>query len=195
LPQEETLFQMHSFDKKIQMLDAGTSIFLSTLPYGSAIGALKDELSLYGKVYGNPSQEDLPKGVYPCDFFLDYSTPWRRRYISCRLESDGEVCSYLGADSRITTEPTPGSVPLYRYAAVFNQGDGNTPLRITVIAVCVAVLCILAVLAVPKWGWILIVAGLLASGRILIAQSKKAHETVRTIIRSLDEKSVGAKKA
>jgi len=182
---------MAKLDKKIQMLDAGAALLQSTLPFGSMMGALKKELEAHGKVYSDIPEDELPLGAHPCDMLLDYSTPWRRMYISCRLESDGAVHGHLSPDGHLLKDPESGSVPVYRYAVVFNQGDGNTPLRIAAIIIPSLILCVLGFAAAPKWGWVIVAACVLAGARIMISQSKKAHEKVKAIIRSLQEQSAG----
>ena len=78
---------------KVQMMDAGMTLFESEQNYGNALGQVKAELEVYGNVLKPCELADaaLPESTGDCDLFLDWSTFWRVRYISCHLESAGEI--------------------------------------------------------------------------------------------------------
>ncbi len=98
-------------DRKVQMMDAGTALFTMDEEFGTALGQVRAELKEFGKV---EDEDD--------EMILDFSTPWRKRFISCRLEDAG------------------GSSP-HRYAAVFKEGNRSTALRaVTHMAAAAAVL-------------------------------------------------------
>ncbi len=93
-------------------MDAGTALFSMDGEFGTALGQLRAELKEYGKV---TDEDDV--------MVLDFSTPWRKRFISCRLEAFG------------------GDEKPRRYAAVFKEGSRSTALRACVhVAAAAAVL-------------------------------------------------------
>ena len=96
-------------DKKVQMMDAGTALFSMDGEFGTALGQLRAELKEYGKV---TDEDDW--------MVLNFSTPWRKRFISCHLEAFGDA-----------GKP-------HRYAAVFKEGSRSTVLRGCVHAVAAA---------------------------------------------------------
>lgn len=111
---------MKKFDDKVQMMDAGTALFPAKDGFGSAIGAVKAEMDVYGRTLRAREfrPEDLPRTTKECDLFLDYSTLWRKRYISCKVEDAGD-----------TGLRTADGEPVRRYAAIFKEGNANSFLR------------------------------------------------------------------
>lgn len=111
---------MKKFDDKVQMMDAGTALFTGKDGFGSAIGAVKAEMDVYGTTLRSREfrQEDLPRTTKECDLFLNGSTLWRKRYISCKVEDAG--------DTGLRTED---GEPIRRYAAIFKEGNRSTVLR------------------------------------------------------------------
>ncbi len=108
---------MKSYNGKVQMMDAGMTMFESEQNFGNVLGQVKAEMEVYGKVL-RPSEigdAELPESTGTCDLFLDWSTAWRVRYISCHLESAGEIVR----DGKT----------LQRYAATFKEGNKSTVLR------------------------------------------------------------------
>ncbi len=108
---------MKSYNGKVQMMDAGMTMFESEQNFGNVLGQVKAEMEVYGKVL-RPSEigdAELPESTGACDLFLDWSTAWRVRYISCHLESAGEIVR----DGKT----------LQRYAATFKEGNKSTVLR------------------------------------------------------------------
>lgn len=155
---------MNRFDQKTQMMDAGTVLFPFPGGFGSALGTVKALMKEYGRVLtvseaavpdafqDSVDPAGLPPSTAACDLFLDYSTPWRHRYVSCLLEDAG-----------------PGEGDVRRYAAVFKQGDRSTPLRAAVHLLLIVaggvlvflpvtgfagVLAGLALAALAAYGWI-----------------------------------------
>lgn len=138
---------MPGFDKKTQMMDAGSVFYKTSEGFGFALGAVKTVLSPLGKLYevsedgGKFSQtvkmEDLPDSVEAADFFLDLSTPWRNRYISCKVEDAGKDTAGEG---------------LERYAVSLREGNSNTPLRRGLLSCSAAVLFLAAILC--GWGFL-----------------------------------------
>ena len=114
---------MARLDTKTKMMDAGTALFTSKGSFGTVLGQTKAELSSYGKVYSKEELEadSMPIGTEEFDLMLDYSTPWMKRYISCRVEDAGD-----------TGETAPEGEPIRRYAVVMKHGDRNTLLRTVV---------------------------------------------------------------
>lgn len=106
---------MKKFNGKVQMMDAGMTLFGSPEELGTVIGIVKEKLLPYGNVFNanELSDVELPGSTGECDLFLDWSTCWRIRYISCHLESAGES-EYEG---------------IHRYAATFREGNRNTTFR------------------------------------------------------------------
>lgn len=91
-------------------MDAGTALFTMDGEFGTALGQVRAELREFGKV----EDEDG-------EMVLDFSSPWRKRFISCHLEDAG------------------GESP-HRYAAVFKEGNRSTVLRAAVHVALVAVI-------------------------------------------------------
>ncbi len=108
---------MKVYNGKVQMMDAGMIMFESEQNFGNVLGQVKAEMEVYGKVL-RPSEigdVQLPESTGECDIFLDWSTPWRVRYISCHLENAGEI--------------TRDGKALQRYAATFKEGNKSTVFR------------------------------------------------------------------
>ena len=122
---------MKKFDEKILMMDAGTALFSGKDGFGSAIGTVKAEMDVYGTTLRAHEfrQEDLPRTTKECDLFLDCSTLWRKRCISCKVEDAGD-----------TGLRTADGEPVRRYAAVFKEGNRSTVLRRAVYALACAAL-------------------------------------------------------
>lgn len=123
---------MEKFDDKIKMMDAGTALFTGKDGFGSAIGSVRAEMEVYGKVLrpADFREDGLPSSLQGCDLLLDRSTLWRKRHVSCKVEDAGD-----------TGLRTPDGETVRRYAAVFMEGNRSTFLRGAVHAlVCAALL-------------------------------------------------------
>ena len=94
------------------------TLFQSKDNFGDCLGGVKAELQKYGKVYkpSEISQMRLPESTGDCDLFLDWSSAWRKRYISCRVENAGSLVSSDGSE-------------IFRYAVTFKEGNKSTRLR------------------------------------------------------------------
>ena len=109
-------------DRKVQMMDAGMRLFETEKPYGTVLGGIKTEMAKYGKVLRTNEivPEDLPPTTGDCDLFLDRSTRFKSKYLSCRLEDAGAVGQ------------TPDGETVRRYAATIKEGNRNTEVGIYV---------------------------------------------------------------
>lgn len=158
---------------KVQMMDAGMTLFESEQNYGNALGQVKAELEVYGNVLKPCELADaaLPESTGDCDLFLDWSTFWRVRYISCHLESAGEI----QRDGKT----------FYRYAATFKEGNRSTMFRGTAMLIFLLAFACETVLA-P--GLLYTLQGLVCSGitaYLWILPSRKAQKTVTALMKKI----------
>lgn len=158
-------------DKKIQMMDAGTALFTISEDFGTALGMVKTAMGAFGgTVYRaiETGTDGFPEGAADADLLLDFSSRWRNRCISCKLEYAGEA-----------------EGGKHRYAAVFKQGDSSGRIRdYTLLTLCVII--VLGMITAP--GAIRIIAGILLIiliGYWRISPSKDARIRVEEIIKSL----------
>lgn len=152
------------FNKKVQMLDAGMVLFKSEENFGNTLGQVKAEMEVYGKVLKPSEIEDvvLPESTGDCDLFLNWSTFWRIRYISCHLESSGDG-----------------------YAATFKEGNRSTTFRGIVMSL---LLISFAVVVIFAPGTLYTLLGLILAGLtayLWILPSRKAQKTVAELMRKL----------
>lgn len=161
---------MKKFDGKVQMLDAGMVLFETKSDFGDTLGQVKAEMEVYGKVLklADLSEAELPESTGECDLFLDWSSIWRVRYISCHLES---------ADG--------GESDPHRYAATFKEGNRSTMLRGVVMAVLLAgfVMDIVFVHGVLNTICAVVLAALTAY--VWILPSRKAQRVVKSLMKAL----------
>ena len=155
---------------KVQMMDAGMTLFQSGQGFGNTLGQVKAEMEEYGKVLKANDMENVhvPESTGVYDLFMDWSTVWRVRYISCRLESAGEM---------------PDGTP--RYAASFKEGNRSTFLRGTVMTVLLLVAAC-AVFFVS--GIVYTLAGLLlaaVTAYVWLSPSAVAQKTVSALMEKL----------
>ena len=82
---------MKDMNIKVQMMDAGMTLFETKEGFGNTLGQVKAEMEEYGKVLKANELEGvaLPESTGDYDLFMNWSTIWRVRYISCHLESAG----------------------------------------------------------------------------------------------------------
>lgn len=134
-------------------------------------------MEVYGKVLkpADLSEAELPESTGECDLFLDWSTIWRVRYISCHLESAD------GGES----DPHGGESDPHRYAATFKEGNRSTMLRGVVMAVLLAgfVLDIIFVHGVLNTICAVVLAALTAY--VWILPSRKAQRVVKSLMKAL----------
>ena len=107
------------FDKKVLLIDAGTGMFETEKPFGTVAGGVKVELQKYGRVLraSEVDPADLPETAGEFDYFLDWSTPLRKRYITCKVDDAGKAGE------------TGEGEEIRRYAVSFKEGNRNTALR------------------------------------------------------------------
>lgn len=156
------------------MMDAGTAFFKAKEGYGSILGQIKAEMEVYGKVFKATDFDikDLPFSTKECDLFLDFSTFWRNRYISCRLEDAGE-----------TGESTKDKETVRKYAASFKEGNTDTKFRGGVYA-CLIILFVLSSIlgfAIHFVAGLLCLAAAFYLGCNWIAPSVKSQKTVKNL--------------
>lgn len=166
---------MKKFDTKVQMMDAGMTLFETEENYGNTLCQVKAELEVYGKVLrpSELSEAILPDSTGDCDLFLDWSSAWRKRYISCHLENAGE------------TEKDGKTI--YRYAASFKEGNRSTVLRGAVM-----LMFLLTMLTEIFFGSNLLskIQGLVCAGLtawLWILPSRKAQNLVFSLMRKLKD--------
>lgn len=151
------------FNKKVQMLDAGMILFKSEENFGNTLGQVKAEMDVYGKVLKPSEIEDvvLPESTGDCDLFLNWSTFWRIRYISCHLESSGDG-----------------------YAATFKEGNRSTTFR----GIVMSLLISFAAVVIFAPGTLYTLLGLILAGLaayLWILPSRKAQKTVAALMHKL----------
>lgn len=148
-------------DKSIHMMDAGMRLFESEKPYGIVLGGIKKEMEGYGKVLRTNefSDEELPEASSGCDLFLDRSTRYKTKYISCSLEDAG------------TVGRTADGEEIHRYAASLKEGNKNTNVGIYV---SLAMILIWAML-----GWLVSDGGVLITLALTAVGIYGAWRTLR----------------
>ena len=109
-------------DKRVHMMDAGMRLFESEKPFGSIIGGIKNEMGQYGRLMRRSeiNPDDLPPTTDDCDLFVDRSTKFKSKYLSCKVE-----------DAGIVGKTTDGE-EIHRYAASLKEGNRNTNVGIYV---------------------------------------------------------------
>lgn len=103
-------------DRKVQMMDAGMRFFESEKPLGTVLGGIKNEMGRYGRLMrrNEIDPEELPATTGDCDLFLDRSSRFKSKYLSCRVEDAG------------TVGKTADGEEIHRYAASLKEGNRNT---------------------------------------------------------------------
>ena len=166
-------------DKSTYMMDVGMRLFDSEKPYGIVLGGIKKEMEGYGKVLRTNefSDEDLPKASVGCDLFLDRSTRYKSKYISCTLEDAG------------TVGRTADGEEIHRYAAALKEGNKNTNVGIYVSLAMILVWAMLGWLVSD--GGVLITLALTAVGIIgawwTLRPSKDNSRVARRLLDALDD--------
>ena len=109
-------------DRKVQMMDAGMRLFESEKPLGTVLGGIKNEMGRYGRLMrrNEIDPEELPATTGDCDLFLDRSSRFKSKYLSCRVEDAG------------TVGKTADGEEIHRYAASLKEGNRNTNVGIYV---------------------------------------------------------------
>ena len=132
-------------------MDAGMRLFDTEKPYGTVLGGIKTEMTKYGKVLRAKELEGvvLPDACIGCDLFLDRSTKYKTKYISCTLEDAGTVG---------TTEE---GEQIHRYAASLKEGNKSTATGIYVHLGLVIIWAMLGWFISNGNGWIAMVFALI----------------------------------
>ena len=109
-------------DRNVQMMDAGMRLFESEKPLGTVLGGIKNEMGRYGRLMrrNEIDPEELPATTGDCDLFLDRSTRFKSKYLSCRVEDAG------------TVGKTADGEEIHRFAASLKEGNRNTNVGIYV---------------------------------------------------------------
>lgn len=152
-------------------MDAGMTMFNSDDNFGPVLGQVKAEMAVYGTVHTPSEGISVPDSVGEYDFFLDWSNLWRKRYISCHIESAGTVQN--------------GDKVTNRYAALFREGNRSTALRGCTMALGIlsALSCIILIHnAIAITGGL---AFILFTAYRWIMPSSKAASTVNSIMSAL----------
>ena len=153
------------FDRKAQMMDAGTAFFEAKEGYGSILGEIKAEMEVYGKVLkiSEIDNKELPFTTKECDLFLDFSNAFRHRYISCLLMDAGD-----------TGKITDKGEHIRRYAAVFKEGNTSSGLRNMFIIIIIAIFTAIGVYGFMQYYcW--------------IVPSSAAQETVKSLKQKIEK--------
>lgn len=166
-------------DKTTQMMDAGMRLFETEKPFGTVLGGIKTEMAKYGKVL-RPNEivdSELPGASIGSDLFLDRSTRYKAKYISCSLEEAGTVGT------------TPEGETIHRYAASLKEGNKNTKVGIYVACSLVIIWAMLGWFVSGGSGWIALVftvIGIFGAWRML-RPSKDNRETVSDLLEAFSE--------
>lgn len=170
------------YDRKTQMMDAGMAFFESSEGMGNVMGIVKAQLEYYGKVVSDSQIEpdSLPSSTGAFTFFMDWSSPWRTRYISCLVEDAGDT-GKQDAEGR----------PVRRYAVSFKEGSRSSKLRAcTYIFMTAAFLCLMVMQNFLLHGF-RFMAGFACfalaayTAYLWCVPSHKAQKTVKGLIASL----------
>lgn len=131
-------------DKTVQIMDAGMRLFTTEKPFGTVLGGIKTEMAKYGKVLRSNEivESELPEACAGCDLFLDRSTRYKTKFISCTLEDAG------------TVGKTADGEEIHRYAASLKEGNKNTNTGIYVHLALVVIWAMLGWFVSNGNGWI-----------------------------------------
>ena len=163
------------------MMDAGMGLFKTEKPFGIVLGGIKVEMQKHGKVfrYNEIDAAQLPPTTGECDLFLDWSTPFRKRCISCRLEDAGECGK------------TDEGETVHRYAASFKEGSRNTGARIILVLLLAGIFIGLGIAGIPQVPRTFTILAGIALGTATVycglMPSLKARKTVRKLIETVKE--------
>lgn len=169
---------MGAIDKRVKMLDSGTALLCYCGGFGPMLGQVRAELSDFGTKVYTPREcdpSDFPPGA-EWDFFLDYSSPLRTRYLSCAVFDSGDTGRVDGEDR-----------PVRRYAVEIRTGWAYTPLSRFLSAILpVLALALLIWNPFPWWAGILVFALAALTEYILLRPDRKSARTARKVRHSLE---------
>ncbi|MBO6248369.1 MAG: hypothetical protein J6L98_04495 [Bacteroidales bacterium] len=165
-------------NKRVQMMDAGMRLFRTEKPFGTVLGGIKTEMAKYGTVFRERDLEgqELPEACADCDLFLDRSTKYKTKYISCKLEDAGTVGT------------TDEGEEIHRYAASLKEGNMNTATGIYVHLGLVIIWAMLGWFISGGSGWITLaftIIGFIGAWKML-RPSKDNARTVASLLESFE---------
>lgn len=116
-------------DSTVHMMDAGMRLFETEKPFGTVLGGIKTEMAQFGRVLrtNEIDRDALPAAAADCDLFLDRSSRFKSRYITCKVEDAGIVGK------------TADGEDIHRYAASLKEGNKNTNVGIYVAAALIII--------------------------------------------------------
>lgn len=164
---------MQKLNTKLLMMDAGMRLFESNDNFGSTIGQVKAEMEVYGNVLKTSELDNitLPATTGECDLFLNWSSLWRTRYISCHVESAGDF--------------ERDGEAVHRYAASFREGNASTLFRDTIMFIIIALSISAMIFGHSVFITLAAIAAILATGYFWIMPSSKASRIVEKIMESV----------
>ena len=134
-------------DRNVQMMDAGMRLFESEKPLGTVLGGIKNEMGRYGRLMRRNQIDpvELPATTGDCDLFLDRSTRFKSKYLSCRVEDAGTVGKTVDGEE------------IHRYAASLKEGNRNTNVGIYVHMALISIWAMLGWFLSEGNAWIVLV--------------------------------------
>ena len=162
-------------DTRLKWMDSGLALFRVRGGLDEATGRVVSEMERGGGRTSRTAGTDSPARAGAADILLDYSTPWRRRFIAARIEESGQEGSALRADERV-------------YAVMFKEANGNTRLR-TLALIILSIVLLFAAGFLP-WRWCRVVcaaAVIIACLLLLSAPDDRCRKRCEQIIRNLSE--------
>ncbi|HAY18552.1 MAG TPA: hypothetical protein DCY24_05035 [Rikenellaceae bacterium] len=162
-------------DKKVQMMDAGMVLFTSEKPFGTVLGGIKAELTKLGEVKraNEISMDEVPDTTGVFDLFVDWSSPFRWRAISCRLEDAGLVGTNADGNE------------IRRYALCLKEGNKNRRCKVAAVLLVAVIFIIGGICGIDGVPGIFTVpAGVLLAGCVVIfglRPSVKAQNAIRNL--------------
>ena len=163
------------------MMDAGMVLFTSEKPFGTVLGGLKAEMTKLGEVKRSNdfSMDELPDTTGECDLFVDWSSPFRWRAVSCRLEDAGLVGHNSDGEE------------IRRYAASFKEGDKNRKGKVAAVLLVVLFLLSSGISGIGHGGGLfLFLLSLIVSVLIVVLAlrpSVKAQKAVENLQKTVRE--------
>jgi hypothetical protein len=152
---------MKVLDKDVKMMDSGLSLISSEKDFTTVSNQI---MTILGSDGGKVSKTG------PSDMVLDYSTPWRNKFISCHLEEDGK-------DAQGKT----------RYAASFMEGNASNWLRrLTQLTTLTVVLVITAILSHGFLEVILFILFILTYLFVSVLPSYRSQKRMERTVREVD---------
>ena len=176
---------MKEIDKTVKMLDSGTALLCHSGGFGPMLGQVRAELLDFGtSIFSSKDCSSMgnfpPSGGEGWDFFLDFSSALRKRYISCTVFDAGDT-------GRVDSEDRP----IRKYAVEIRSGWKDTPLSRGIL--CILPLSILILLIwgpLPWWANLLCLLIAALSVWALVTPDRKTSGAARKIRHSLEALSM-----